>query len=137
MPVLFIDKLFIVPHKCKHMKIMIVDDQPDIRQTIKMILSKHRYESIEACDGVDCLKKIKKTKPDLILLDIMMPRMSGWEVCSKIKLNPETEDIPIIFITGKTDEISQAMSLNGAEGYISKPFDPIDLMKVIDGALRK
>lgn len=116
--------------------VMIVDDQPDIRYTIKTLLERNNFRTIEAVDGRDCLKKLKRFKPDLILLDIMMPVISGWDVCSKIKTTPETRNIPVIFLTAKSDEISQTMSLQGGDGYVSKPFDIYKLVNLIKEKLK-
>lgn len=114
--------------------IMVVDDEPDIIYSIKYGLEDIgvRYKIIGASSGKECLKKLEEVKPNLILLDIMMPVMNGWEVCSKIKSNEKTKDIPVIFLTAKIDAISKSMGLKGAEDYIEKPFDITDLKDRIE-----
>ena len=119
--------------------IMVVDDEQDIIYSIKYGLEDigAKYNIVGVNDGRECLKKIDQVKPDLILLDIMMPTMSGWEVCSKIKSNDKTKDIPVIFLTAKIDAISKSMGLKGAEDYIEKPVRPQDLLAAVEKALRR
>lgn len=111
--------------------ILVVDDEEDIRETLKVLLEKNNYKTILAVDGQDCLDKLDKLLPDLVLLDIMMPGISGWEVASTIKSNSKTKHIPVVFLTGKADDLSRSMGLNGAEDYIAKPFDPFMLLEHI------
>ena len=108
-------------------KIMIVDDEPDILFTVGQMLKINGYEVIKAANGEDCLNKLNKAIPDLVLLDIMMPEMSGWDVAAKIKENPKWCDIPIVFLTAKGDTMSIGMGNMAAEDYITKPFDIEDL----------
>lgn len=114
--------------------IMVVDDEPDVIYSIKYGMEDigAKYKVVGAKSGKDCLSKLTKTKPDLILLDIMMPSMNGWEVCSKIKSNDKTKEIPVIFLTAKIDSVSKSMGLKGAEDYIEKPFDIMDLKDRIE-----
>jgi len=118
-------------------KIMIVDDEPDILFTVGQMLEISGYEVIKAVDGDDCLKKLDEVRPDLVLLDIMMPGMSGWDVAAKIKENPRWNDIPIVFVTAKGDAMSVGMGTMAAEDYITKPFDIMDLKTRVEKVLNK
>jgi len=110
---------------------MFVDDERDVRGSVKMLLEKWDYNAVIVSSGNACLKKLKSIKPDLILLDIMMPGMDGWDTCAKIKDNKTTENIPIVFLTAKTDPISKSMGKLASMDYITKPFDIYDLKKRI------
>jgi DNA-binding response OmpR family regulator len=118
-------------------KIMIVDDEPDILFTVGQMLEISGYEVIKAVDGDDCLKKLDEVRPDLVLLDIMMPGMNGWDVAAKIKENPRWSDIPIVFVTAKGDAMSVGMGTMAAEDYITKPFDIMDLKTRVEKVLNK
>tara|TARA_Y100000310_G_C20658864_1_gene803551 strand:+ start:538 stop:930 length:393 start_codon:yes stop_codon:yes gene_type:complete len=119
--------------------IMVVDDNPDlvysVEQGLKSITDSFGF--IGAHGGKECLKLLKTKKPDLILLDIMMPDMDGWDVCAKIKSDKNTESIPIVFLTAKTDPISKGMGKLASSDYIEKPFDLKNLKKRIDAVIRK
>lgn len=111
-------------------KILVVDDEPDILYTVGQMLEMSGYEVIRAKDGSECLDKMSEleTDPDLIILDIMMPNVSGWDVAAKIKENPKWKDIPIVFLTAKGDTMSVGMGGLAAVDYITKPFDIKDLV---------
>ena len=119
--------------------IMVVDDEPDILLTVGQMLEMSGYEVIKATDGKDCLQKLEElnTTPDLILLDIMMPDESGWDVAAKIKENPDWSNIPIVFLTAKGDTMSIGMGGMAAADYIVKPFDVKDLITRINKILDK
>ncbi|MEK6808750.1 MAG: response regulator, partial [Nanoarchaeota archaeon] len=95
------------------------------------------YEVKGVENGKECLDFLSKQKPDLILLDIMMPGMDGWDVCAKIKGKKDTANIPIIFLTAKTDPISKSMGRLASKDYIEKPFELKDLKRRIDKGLEK
>ena len=121
-------------------KILVVDDEPDQIQTIKIVLGRvdDNYEVIGANSGKECFEILDKNIiPDLILLDILMPKMDGWDIYDKIKDNPEWKNIPIVFLTATDDEISKSKGESIAEDFIEKPFDVKDLKKRIDSILRK
>ena len=118
-------------------KIMIVDDEPDILFTVGQMLEISGYEVIKAVNGDDCLKKLNEIRPDLVLLDIMMPGMNGWDVAAKIKENPKWSDIPIVFVTAKGDAMSIGMGNMAAEDYITKPFDIMDLKSRVEKVLSR
>jgi DNA-binding response OmpR family regulator len=119
-------------------KIMVVDDEPDILTTVGQMLEMNGYEVIRVADGKECIKKLTEstTNPDLIVLDIMMPEVSGWDVAAKIKENPKWNNIPIVFLTAKGDAMSIGMGGMASEDYIVKPFDVKDLIirikKILD-----
>lgn len=117
--------------------IMFVEDEDDVRESVRQLLTKWGYKALVADSGYDCLKKLKTENLDLILLDIMMPGMDGWDTCAKIKADKKTENIPIIFLTAKTDPISTSMGRIASSDYITKPFDINDLKKRVESALNK
>ena len=110
--------------------ILICDDTPKNIQVLGTILMEKGYHVTVAEDGTDCLKMLETVKPDLILLDIMMPTMNGYEACEKIKEDPDKKDIPIIFLSAKNeiDDIVKGLSL-GAVDFVSKPFNSIELLQ--------
>jgi CheY-like chemotaxis protein len=120
-------------------KIMVVDDEPDQIFTIRKTLEKpgSDYELITANSGAQCLEFLEKNQiPDLILLDIMMPEMSGWIVFDKLKDNASWEKIPIIFLTARTDKIAEDAGGFLGNDFIEKPFDAKDLKSRIDKILK-
>ncbi len=117
---------------------MIVDDDEDILYSVEKLLSKKTdYTIIKANGGKKCLETLRKEKPDLILLDIMMPEMDGWDVVEKIHENKDWEDIPIIFLTAKDDKLTQSVASISVDDYIIKPVDIDLLIRRIDKVLRK
>lgn len=117
-------------------RILIVDDTEDIRIVLARRLQSWGYESLEAGTGEEGLEMVYKHMPDLVLLDIMMPKMKGRDVCAKMKADPKTKDIPVIFLTalGLADHVKAGMEL-GAEDYIVKPFEPAELRERIEVCL--
>ena len=113
---------------------MVVDDEPDILFTVGQVLETCGYEVIKAKDGKECIEILNQMgeKPDLVLLDIMMPEISGWDVAAKIKENPDWKEIPIVFLTAKGDTMSVGMGNLAAVDYIVKPFDIKDLKERVD-----
>ena len=118
---------------------MVVDDEPDILLTVGQMLEMSGYQVIKAKDGVECINKLNelRTIPDLVLLDIMMPDLSGWDVAAKIKENPAWKEIQIVFLTAKGDTMSIGMGNLAAEDYIVKPFDIKDLKERIEKIIKK
>ena len=117
----------------KNCKILVVDDSPTVRKLISGKLEKCGHEVVCAVDGLDALEKINELMPDLILLDITMPRMDGYQVCKMIRSNETTKDVPVVMISGKDgffDKVRGRMA--GTTGYITKPFGPETLMKTVE-----
>ena len=111
-------------------KIMIVDDEPDVVYVIEQNLLKEGYKVVKCYDGLDALAKVGSEKPDLILLDIMMPKLDGHAVNSRLKENPATASIPVIVITahGNLRKLLQVRDELAVSGYFEKPF-PVSLLK--------
>lgn len=116
-------------------KVMIVDDEEDIRISVSQVLEVCGFEVIKAENGTDCLQKLEQGVPDLVILDIMMPGMSGWDVAARIKESDKWSTIPIVFLTAKGDEMSVGMGGLASEEYIVKPFDVIKLKECIERIL--
>lgn len=118
-------------------KIMIVDDVPLNVELQKTYLLSAGYEVIVAMDGQAAIEKIKTESPDLILLDIMMPKMNGFEVCKKLKSNPSTQFIPVVMVTALQEVEDKISGIEaGADDFISKPFNKLELMARVKSLLR-
>ena len=116
-------------------KVLIVDDEKAIVDILKFNLKREGYETIEAYDGLDGLNLATEEKPDLILLDVMLPSMPGFDVCKKIR---EKSNVPIIMLTARTDEIDKVLGLElGADDYITKPFGIREVMARVKANLRR
>lgn len=117
-------------------KILIADDRPEVVELVRVTLESGDYQIFEACNGKEALEKIRKEKPDLVLLDVIMPKMDGFEVCRKLKKDPGTQKIPIIMLTAKGQKVDQEKGRKlGTNGYIVKPFSPSALLIKIEEIL--
>lgn len=116
----------------KALRVAVVDDDPELVKVLRVILSIKGIDVLEAYSGMGGYMMIKKELPDVVLLDIMMPDVDGFEICRKLKLDPETQEIPVIFVSAKTgqEHVERGLSL-GAQGYITKPFNPKVLLAKI------
>jgi len=117
-------------------RVMAVDDDHVIRGLLEVNLEMEGHEVVTAVDGEDALAKVRADPPDLILLDVMMPNVNGWQVAEELKSDEATRDIPIIFLSARAmdADLRKGASL-GVESYVTKPFDPIDLMELISRLL--
>ncbi len=109
--------------------VLLVEDDTDIQKVVRMSLKFRGVSQITvAGTGEECLQVVGEVKPDVILLDVMMPKLDGYETCRRLKANPETAQIPVIFLTAKAQqfEVKQGLEV-GALGYLIKPFDPMTL----------
>ena len=117
------------------MKILIIDDERNVREVAKLYLAKEGYEVLEAEDGLAGLEQATKCRPDVIILDIMLPGLDGWEVCRALRREMH---VPIIMLTAKGDEVDRIMGLEmGADDYLTKPFSPGELVARIKAILRR
>jgi phosphate regulon transcriptional regulator PhoB len=119
-------------------QILVVDDESDVIDMLMLNLSKAGFVVNSATDGADGLAKARQQRPALIVLDLMMPQMSGIEVCKLLKADPITQTIPIIMLTAKSEEIDRVLGLElGADDYVTKPFSPRELVLRINAVLRR
>jgi diguanylate cyclase (GGDEF)-like protein len=119
-------------------RILVVDDDPDIARFIEVNLRTQGYEVDMAADGVEALERAAAKRPDLALIDVMMPRMDGFEVVERLRANPRTSNMSIILLTAKALTADKVLGITkGADDYIIKPFDPIELMARVKGTLRR
>jgi two-component system alkaline phosphatase synthesis response regulator PhoP len=117
-------------------RILVVDDEIYIVHILDFSLGMEGYEVLTALDGEQALERLKSDKPDLIVLDIMMPKVDGYEVCRTIKSSPETQHIPVILLSAKGRNVDQKMGFDvGADDYITKPFSPRKLVERINSLL--
>lgn len=117
-------------------KILIADDEVDLVETLTYRLDAAGFEVIAAHDGMEGLAKARKEKPDLIILDVMMPKMDGYQVCRLLKFSKDTKDIPIIMLTARSQDQDRITGQEvGADIYITKPFDGAQLVKKIQEIL--
>ena len=120
-------------------RVVCVEDEPEMIDLIRLILSRKGFEVIGANGGKQGLETIREQKPDLVLLDLMMPDMDGWEVYQQMKADKEITDIPVIVVTAKAQSIDKVLGLHIAkvDDYISKPFSPQELLDSVDQVLKK
>lgn len=119
-------------------KILVIDDEPDIITTLKHLLERRGYEVVVAYDGEAGLKKVSEDNPDLVILDLKLPKLIGEEVCRQIKKDAKTAGIPVIMITGrKLDADRIICRLIGANSYMTKPFEMAELLTKIDYYLKQ
>jgi diguanylate cyclase (GGDEF)-like protein len=118
--------------------ILVVDDDPDIARFVEVNLRSAGYDVSVASDGEEALEKAGVLRPDLVLLDVMMPRIDGFEVAHRLRRNPQTANTSIIMLTAKALATDKVLGLTaGADDYIIKPFDPIELLARVKGTLRR
>jgi len=119
-------------------RVLIVDDEPNIVTALEFLLEKRGYEVKVAVNGEEALAQVEAFKPDLVLLDVMMPKLSGYDVCQRMRSNPLWQGIKIVILSakGREVEVSKGMSL-GADLYVTKPFSSGELVATIDELLSK
>jgi DNA-binding response OmpR family regulator len=117
-------------------KILIVDDEMDLVETVRFPLEVEGYHVLVSYNGEDALNQARKENPDLILLDLMLPKLDGYEVCRRLKCDDRCKHIPILMLTAKFQEKDKALGMEtGVNEYITKPFDIRDLLKKVRGYL--
>jgi DNA-binding response OmpR family regulator len=123
----------------KSRRILCIEDEPEMIDLIRLILGRKGFEVSGASGGEDGIHKVRQEKPDLVLLDLMMPFVDGWEVYQQMKADEETKDIPVIVVTAKAQSIDKVLGLHIAkvDDYIAKPFSPKDLINSVERVLAK
>lgn len=122
-------------------RILVVDDDPDLVESVATILEKKKHDVITAYGGVEGLEKAKKEKPDAVILDVMMPDKNGYDVCKELKGDPKYRDIPILLLTAVASKIStttythQMGMETEADDFVDKPVEPKELVKLVERLL--
>ena len=118
--------------------VLIVEDEPDIRNLIVHHLTRDGFRCRTAGSGAEALARVRVAAPDLVVLDLMLPEMTGLEVCRRLRADPTTAGVPIIMLTAKTDEVDRIVGLEmGADDYVAKPFSPKELVARVRAVLRR
>jgi DNA-binding response OmpR family regulator len=119
--------------------VVCIEDEPEMIDLVKLILSRKGFQVVGAMGGREGLEAIQNEKPDLVLLDLMMPDMDGWEVYQKMKADDQTKSIPVIVVTAKAQSIDKVLGLHIAkvDDYITKPFGPQELMESVEQVLAR
>jgi phosphate regulon transcriptional regulator PhoB len=119
-------------------KIVVIEDETDILEVIAYNLKREGYDVVTSTSGEDGLEKIEKLKPNLVVLDLMLPEVDGIELCRKLKADPVTQSIPVIMVTAKGEESDVVLGLGvGADDYVTKPFSPRELTARVKAVLRR
>jgi DNA-binding response OmpR family regulator len=119
-------------------KVLVVDDEAPIRLLCRVNLEAEKMEVLEAADGETGLATARAEKPDLVLLDVMMPGMDGWAVAERLLEDEATREIPLVFLTARAELRDRARGLElGGVDYITKPFNPVELASVVEGLLER
>ncbi|MDO9543031.1 MAG: response regulator [Kiritimatiellia bacterium] len=119
-------------------KILLIEDEPSQVMMIKFRLEANNFDFLAACDGEEGLKKARAEKPDLILLDLIMPKINGYEVCRRLRQNPETKNIPVIILTASVgNDVNEKSLACGANDCLIKPFESAELVAKIKTWLKE
>ncbi|ASU85318.1 response regulator [Nocardiopsis gilva YIM 90087] len=113
-------------------RVLVVDDNEVIRQLISVNLQLEGFEVHTAVDGEDCLEQAAEVRPDVITLDVMMPRLDGWVTASRLRDSAETQDMKVLLITARAqgDDVKRGQEI-GVDGYLTKPFEPTELVRIV------
>ncbi|MGM5482052.1 MAG: response regulator [Nanobdellota archaeon] len=131
-------RLWRLNKKNNKLNVLVVDDEPSVVDLVALSLAAGKYNVLKAYSGLDALDKVYQEMPDLVVLDLMMPGVDGYEVCSRIKKNPSLQHIPVIILSAKSEVKDKLKGMNlGADDYITKPFDPMEMEARVNTALRK
>ena len=117
--------------------VVCIEDEPEMIALVKLILGRKGFELVGAVGGREGLDTVRKLKPDLVLLDLMMPDMGGWEVYQQMKADPELKDTPVIVVTAKAQSIDKVLGIHIAkvDDYVTKPFGPQELLQSVNKVL--
>ncbi len=119
-------------------RVLVVEDEPDVTELIRYNMAREGWEVATASNGTDALKRARESLPDIILLDIMVPQLNGWEVCRRLKQDPATQAIPVIMVTGRVEEGDKVLGFEmGADDYVTKPFSPRELIARVRAVIRR
>jgi DNA-binding response OmpR family regulator len=119
-------------------RVLVVEDERDVAELIRYTLSKEGYDVLVTGSGIDAVKQARDARPDIVLLDLMVPHLNGWEVCRRLKQDGETRGIPVIMVTGRVEEGDKVLGFEmGADDYVTKPFSPRELLARVRAVARR
>jgi len=119
-------------------RVLVVEDEPDVAELLRYNLQKEGWAVLTVANGAEALRRAREIRPDVILLDIMVPQLNGWEVCRRLKQDAETRAIPVIMVTGRVEEGDKVLGFElGADDYVTKPFSPRELIARIRAVVRR
>jgi two-component system, OmpR family, alkaline phosphatase synthesis response regulator PhoP len=119
-------------------RVLVVEDERDVAELIRYNLGKEGYDVLVTGSGTDAVKQAREARPDIVLLDIMVPHLNGWEVCRRLKQDAETRSIPVIMVTGRAEEGDKVLGFEmGADDYVTKPFSPRELVARVRAVVRR
>jgi DNA-binding response OmpR family regulator len=119
-------------------RVLVIDDEPDLLELIEVNMKAAGFEVLSASNGKEGLEMARKTKPELIVLDVMLPELGGLEVCKSLRRDPATADIPVLMLTARATEIDRVLGLElGADDYVTKPFSTRELVLRVKNLLRR
>src|SRR5437763_1274866 len=125
-------------HPMSKSTILVIDDEPDLVELVRYNLARDGFEVVCACDGRAGMESARHHKPDLVVLDVMMPNIDGLDVCRQLRADPRTSGMPIILLTAKAGEADRIVGLElGADDYVTKPFSPRELVARVKAVLRR
>ena len=109
--------------------ILVVEDDPSVRELLKVLLEVEGYDIVEACDGMEGLVKAGELRPDLMIVDLMMPQVDGERVISRLRADPGTRRMPVIVVSGRYEALARCRDMIGPDNVFAKPFEPVKLLK--------
>jgi len=119
-------------------RVLVVEDERDVAELLRYNLGKEGYDVVVAATGAEAVRQAHEARPDLVLLDIMVPQLNGWEICRRLKQDTETRAIPVIMVTGRVEEGDKVLGFEvGADDYVTKPFSPRELIARIRAVTRR
>lgn len=119
-------------------RVLVVDDSGVLREMVAELMKKMGLEVILACDGLEAKEQLEASIPDIVITDLIMPRMNGYELCRWIKSNPQSQNLPVIVCSTKNEEFDRYWGMKqGADAYITKPFHPEEMVETVKQLLRK
>jgi DNA-binding response OmpR family regulator len=118
--------------------VLLIEDERDVAELMRYHLARDGYEVRLCCSGTEGLKQARESRPDLVLLDIMVPELNGWEICRRLKQDPDLRGTPVIMVTGRVEERDKVLGFEmGADDYVTKPFSPRELLARVRAVMRR
>ena len=126
------------PGRRTAVRILVAEDERDVAELVRYTLGREGFEVIVAVNGADALRQAKESRPDLVLLDLMLPQVNGWELCRRLKQDPATRELPVIMLTARSEEGDKILGFElGADDYVTKPFSTRELVARVRAVVRR